>query len=479
MTERERQYKITRMKNCPISDTDRTISDKRSSLMKKINASVLVIDDQEEVLIAARLFLKRHFNEVTTLSNPANIIKTISEKNVGVVLLDMNFRYGYENGKEGIYWMKEIAQIFPDVKIILMTSYADVHTAVEGIKLGAVDYLLKPWENDKLLEIIKHAVKLVRKQSKAATITVDYFTGQSEAILKAYKTAERIAKTDVTTLILGENGTGKFVLAKYIHDQSIRRNQPFVHVDLGSLNENLFESELFGYVKGAFTDAHQDCMGRFEKANTGTIFLDEIGNVPLHLQSKLLQVIQNKEVIRLGESKPRPLDVRIITATNENLQQSVIDRRFREDLYYRINTVSIEIPPLRERREDIIPLLDYFIHYMSHKYGLPEKKVDATIMKKLELYKWSGNIRELQNRVERAVVLAEGDHITLYDMGFSDLDIKMDDKNIAVTLSDVEKNKIQECLIMNDNNISRTAEQLGISRAALYRKMEKYNISNT
>ncbi|QQT25419.1 sigma-54-dependent transcriptional regulator [Sphingobacterium spiritivorum] len=446
--------------------------------MKKVEASVLVVDDQEEVLIASRLLLKRYFEKVNVLYDPRQLLDKIRDCEADVVLLDMNYRMGYENGREGIYRLKEVQEHFPQVRIILMTSFANVETAVEGIKLGSIDYVLKPWDNEKLIDIVKSAVQQLRKAKKIAAPSAPvFFQGNSPEILKVYQMAERVAKTDATVLIQGENGTGKYVLAEYIHKQSARRDHPFVHVDLGSLNENLFESELFGYAKGAFTDAGKDTAGRFEQADGGTVFLDEIGNIPLHLQSKLLQVIQSKSVTRLGESKVRQLDVRIITATNIDLESAVKEKVFREDLYYRIHTVSLYLPALRERSEDIPDMLQFFLKHMTEKYDMEMLHIGDTTLRQLEQYEWRGNIRELQNRIERAVILADQQELTLEHMGFEGALALVKSKE-ETTISDVERNLIIDSLHKYAGNISKAAHELGVSRGALYRKLEKYSIPN-
>lgn len=446
--------------------------------MKKTQATILILDDQEEILIASKLLLKRQFETIITSSDPKKIPQILVENKIDVVLMDMNFRTGYEDGKEGIFWLKEIQHLQPKTKVILMTSYGSLETAVEGLKLGAVDYLLKPWDNEKLVELIKEAIKQHRKAIQTSeTKERPLFLGNSPAIEKVYKVTNRIAKTDATILILGENGTGKSILAKSIHQNSNRNTANFVHVDLGSLNENLFESELFGYKKGAFTDAKEDTVGRFEAANNGTIFLDEIGNLPLHLQAKLLQVIQNKEIIRLGEIKPRQINVRIIVATNTNLEEAVHQGRFREDLYYRINTISVTMPNLNDRKEDIQPFIHYFLSVYAEKYEMEIPTIDETIVNQLEHYKWNGNIRELQNRIERAVILTENNQISIENLGFENFIPKKTTEK-SHNLNEIEKTKIIERLHFFDGNISKTAEDLGVSRAALYRKLEKYNISN-
>ncbi|GEC78548.1 sigma-54-dependent transcriptional regulator [Flavobacterium aquatile] len=447
--------------------------------MKKTQANILVIDDQEDILFAAKMLLKKHFETIHTLNNPKNVVKLLAENPIDVVLLDMNYRIGFEDGREGLYLLKEIKTLSPKTIVILMTAFGKVETAVEGLKNGAFDYVLKPWENEKLVSVVKQAVDESRKQQKKIDKKVvdSFFIGNSETIKKAYSLADKVAKTDANVLILGENGTGKYVMANYIHQQSERRNNTFMAVDLGALSDFIFESELFGYAKGAFTDAKNDTAGRFEMAQNGTIFLDEIGNVPLHLQSKLLQVIQTKTVTRLGESKPRPLNVRIITATNLNLKQEVFQKTFREDLYYRINTMEIILPPLRERKEDKIPLAQFLLEKMIDKYDRNEIVFDEIALTKMEQHAWNGNIREMENRIERAIILCDNNSISASDLDLDEItsyDASQDD----LQLSEIEKNTIEKVLAKNNQNISKSAEELGLSRASLYRRMEKYNISN-
>ncbi|PKB18748.1 sigma-54 dependent transcriptional regulator [Flavobacterium sp. 5] len=448
--------------------------------MKKTNTSILIIDDQEDILFASKMFLKKHFENIFTLNNPKLVVDLLAKNTIDVVLLDMNYRIGFEDGKEGLYLLKEIKTLSPKTVVILMTAFGKVETAVEGLKSGAFDYILKPWENEKLLEVVKQAVEKSRKDQKKLNSNViaddNFFIGNSDAIKKAYSLADKVAKTDANVLILGENGTGKFVLAHYIFSKSERKNGPFIPVDLGSLNSNIFESELFGYAKGAFTDAKIDTAGRFEMAQNGTIFLDEIGNVPLHLQSKLLQIIQTKTVTRLGESKARPLNVRIITATNLNLKQEVTDKNFREDLYYRINTMEIVLPPLRERILDKVPLAEYLLQKMITKYGRDEITFDKRVIEQIEKHAWNGNIREMENRIERAVILCEDNHITVSDLDLEQITIYEDNQE-DIQLSSIEKASVERALLKNNNNISKTAEELGLSRGALYRRLEKYNIT--
>ncbi|MFV8270645.1 sigma-54-dependent transcriptional regulator [Flavobacterium sp. GT2N3] len=447
--------------------------------MKKTNASILVIDDQEDILFASKMLLKKHFENIFTLNSPKNVVELLAKNTIDVVLLDMNYRIGFEDGREGLYLLKEIKTLSPKTVVILMTAFGKVETAVEGLKAGAFDYILKPWENEKLLSVVKNAVDKSRKEQKKSNdieIINEFFVGNSDVIKKAYSLGDKVAKTDANVLILGENGTGKFVLSHHIYCQSDRKDSSFIHVDLGSLNSNIFESELFGYAKGAFTDAKIDTPGRFEMAQNGTIFLDEIGNVPLQLQSKLLQVIQTKTVTRLGESKARPLNVRIITATNLNLKQEIANKNFREDLYYRINTMEIVLPPLRERNEDKIPLANYLLLKIIAKYRRDEITFHEKALEQIEKHAWNGNIREMENRIERAVILCENNQITVSDLDLEQITTYEDNQD-DIQLSSVEKITIEKILFKNNNNITKTAEELGLSRGALYRRLEKYNIS--
>lgn len=447
--------------------------------MRKKQANILVVDDQEEILFSVKMILKKQFENIFTTDNPKKIISILSENPIDVVLLDMNYRIGFEDGREGIHWLKEIKLLSPQTIVILMTGFGKIETAVEGIKIGAFDYVLKPWNNEKLLSTIDNAVNESRKKSKKKIEKSEdkkYFVGVSPKIKQAYSIAEKVAKTDANVLILGENGTGKFVFAEYIHQQSNRKDKPFVHVDLGSLSDNLFESELFGYAKGAFTDAKIDTPGRFETATDGTIFLDEIGNIPLHLQSKLLHVLQTKTVTRLGESKPRNLNVRVISATNSDIKEEVKNKNFREDLLYRINTMEIQLPSLRERKDDIAPMAEFILAQISQKYDQTELQFESNVADYLEKYPWRGNIREMENKIERAVILSENNIISLTDLDILNFeDFQTNDEN---PLSEIEKNAVEKSLFKNQGNISKTAEELGLSRASLYRRIEKYGLKN-
>jgi len=447
--------------------------------MRKKQAQILIVDDQEEILFSAKMILKKHFETIFTTNSPKKIISILSENEINVVLLDMNYRIGFEDGREGIHWFKEIKMLSPQTVVILMTAFGKIETAVEGIKIGAFDYVLKPWHNEKLLETIDKAVAESRKNSKKIVVEKTgkkYFTGTSAKIKQAYSIAEKVARTDANVLILGENGTGKYVFAEFIHQNSERKKQPFVHVDLGSLSDNLFESELFGYARGAFTDAKTDTPGRFEMASNGTIFLDEIGNIPLHLQAKLLHVLQTKTVTRLGESKPRPLNVRIIAATNSDIKAEVKNKTFREDLLYRINTMEIHLPSLRERKDDIVPMAYFILDQIAEKYNQTDWQFEENVSLYLEKYPWKGNIREMENKIERALILAENNTISVHNLDILDFeDIQENDDN---PLSEMEKTAIEKALFKHHGNISKTADELGLSRAALYRRIEKYDLKS-
>ncbi|PWB22069.1 sigma-54-dependent transcriptional regulator [Flavobacterium sp. HTF] len=455
--------------------------------MRKKQAQILIVDDQEEILFSAKMILKKHFENIFTASSPKNIISILNENEINVVLLDMNYRIGFEDGREGIHWLKEIKTLSPNTIVILMTAFGKIETAVEGIKIGAFDYVLKPWHNEKLLEIIDKAVDESRKKNKKTVSEKTentekrYFTGTSPKIKQAYSIAEKVARTDANVLILGENGTGKFVFAEFIHQNSERKNKPFVHVDLGSLSDSLFESELFGYAKGAFTDAKTDTPGRFEMASEGTIFLDEIGNIPLHLQVKLLHVLQTKTVTRLGESKARPLNVRIISATNSDIKTEVKNKTFREDLLYRINTMEINLPSLRERKDDIVPMAHFILDQIAAKYSHGSETsgwhFEENVSPYLEKYPWKGNIREMENKIERALILADGNTISVVNLDILDFEeVQENDEN---PLSEMEKTAIEKTLFKHNGNISKAAEELGLSRAALYRRIEKYDLKNS
>ncbi|OCK51577.1 sigma-54-dependent Fis family transcriptional regulator [Chryseobacterium sp. CBo1] len=447
--------------------------------MRKKEAHILIVDDDEDILFSARVWLKKFFTEVSCLSQPKNILKFLSEQQVDTVLLDMNFRKGFENGQDGLYWMQEIKTLEPQLPIILMTAYGEVELAVEALKNGASDFILKPWNNEKLYASVNLAVDISRKNKKLnqwenISIKANQYQleTQSFEMKDVMEQITRVAPTDANVLLLGENGTGKYVLAEHIHELSERKNQPFVHIDLGSLSENLFEAELFGYKKGAFTDAHQDYAGKIENAENGTVFLDEIGNLPLHLQTKLLSLIQNRKLSRIGESKERLLDVRFIFATNENLKKAVAENRFRKDLYYRINTVELNIPSLKERLEDISNLSEYFLDKYKQKYHKPDLALNEVLISELTHYSWPGNIRELDHCIERSVILSNEKNLKLLMPQPEESESTM----INLNLEEMEEILIKKALKKHRGNISSAAEDLGLSRAALYRRMEKFEL---
>lgn len=447
--------------------------------MRKKEAHILIVDDDEDILFSAKVWLKKFFTQVSILSQPAKILKFLTENQVDTVVLDMNFRKGFESGQDGLYWMTEIKSLEPQLPIILMTAYGEVELAVEALKNGASDFILKPWNNEKLYASVNLAVDISRKNKKLSQWeNINQKTNQyqleslSERMKEVLIQIEKVAPTDANVLLLGENGTGKYVLAEYIHEQSHRKNEPFVHIDLGSISENLFESELFGYKKGAFTDAHQDYAGKIENAQNGTVFLDEIGNLPLQLQTKLLSLIQNKKLSRIGESKERALDVRFIFATNENLKKAVAENRFRQDLYYRINTLEINIPALRDRQEDIAILSQYFMDRYKQKYHKPALELTDDLINELRNYPWPGNIRELDHCLERSVILSTDKKLQLLIPQLEEQESTITNLNI----DEMEEILIRKALKKNLGNISSAAEDLGLSRAALYRRMEKFGL---
>ena len=456
--------------------------------MRKKDATILIVDDDDDILFSARISLKKYFSEIITANNPKKISNHLTATTVDVVLLDMNYRIGFEDGKEGLYWLKHIKEISPETTVILMTAFGSVHIAVNAIKQGATDFILKPWKTEKLYGVVNAGVELARSKQKTTQLQTvqkqqdkdfhqqtEHIIGNSPAMKSAVKLAQKVAPTDANILILGENGTGKYVFAKEIHLQSERKSYPFIHVDLGSLNENLFESELFGYAKGAFTDAQKDCLGRFELAKGGTIFLDEIGNLPLHLQSKLLTVIQNRKITRLGEGKERSLDVRIICATNAPIHTMVDKQTFRQDLLFRINTIELNLPPLRDRKEDIELLAHHFLKKLNQKYRKKIKGFTKEAIRGLHNYNWPGNIREIEHIVERAVIITDNNTILPEDLHFSSKKTTVNQEN-SLNLEETEKLLIQQALEKHHGIISRAAKDLGITRAALYRRLEKHQL---
>lgn len=451
-------------------------------------SKILIIDDDRDVLETARMFLKQQFAMVRIENVPERIPELLSEEEYDVILLDMNFKKGVNDGEEGFYWLEKILSLDPHAVVILITAYGEVDIAVKAMKAGATDFVLKPWKNQKLLGTILASLELRRSRKRVEKlevtqaalredIDVNYtsFIGGSPAIRRIHEMIDRVAATDADVLILGENGTGKELVARALHRKSNRRANVFITVDLGAITETLFESELFGHVKGAFTDARQDKAGRFEIASGGTIFLDEIGNLSLPLQAKLLTVLQQRTVQRVGSSRAIPVDARLISATNMPLNEMVAEKKFRQDLLYRINTVEIRMPSLRERREDIPLLTDHFLRVYGKKYKRPGMKIDKAVMGKLMKYYWPGNIRELQHTIERAVILNENQVIRSAELLIGGSGPRPTPEQ-PTTLEEMEKLFILQSLDQNDGNVSLTARVLGMTRTALYRRMRKHGI---
>ncbi|MDQ3551253.1 MAG: sigma-54 dependent transcriptional regulator [Bacteroidota bacterium] len=447
------------------------------------NASVLVIDDDLDVLTAVRLLLKQEVKEVVTEKNPENIRSILAKQSFDVILLDMNFNSSINTGNEGLFWLRKIKELKSTAAVIMITAYGDIDLAIRSLKEGAFDFVVKPWHNEKLVATISDAAK--NKNSKQAAVKLsaengqsNELVGESDVIHDIFFKIQKIAPTDANILILGENGTGKDLIAKAIHQHSLRADKPYIKVDVGALTESLFESELFGHKKGAFTDAREDRQGRFEAADGGTLFLDEIGNISLYQQAKLLSVLQNRQVIRLGSNEPIPINIRLICATNLPLQELANESRFRKDLIYRINTVEITVPPLRKRGDDILLLAKHFSKIYSNKYLKPQLEFDKSALDKLLNYHFPGNVRELQYAIERAVIMAEGDVLKANDIIFSPIEkaAASEEEVVHTNLSSVEKNTILKVIEKNNGNISKAAKELGITRTALYRRLNKYDI---
>ena len=448
------------------------------------NASILVIDDDTDVLTAVKLLLKPEAAEVVTEKNPENIRSILSRKSYDCILLDMNFTASIHTGNEGLYWLKKIKELRPESAMIMITAYGGIDLAVRSLKEGAADFIVKPWHNEKLMEAIRETLK--RKESGAGTprtVSADSIIGQellgeSEQMRDIFHKIDKIAPTDANILILGENGTGKDLIAKAIHQKSLRARNPFVKVDVGALTESLFESELFGHRKGAFTDAREDRMGRFEAADKGTLFLDEIGNITLQQQAKLLSVLQNRTVTRLGSNQATPIDIRLICATNLPLQELANESRFRKDLVYRINTVEITVPPLRKRIDDIPLLARHFAQLYADKYLKPSMRFEPAALDKLRRYHFPGNVRELQYTIERAIIMAESEVLSADDLIFSPLEsaTPAEQESDETRLSTLEKNTILKVIEKHHGNITKAARELGLTRTALYRRISKYDI---
>lgn len=458
--------------------------------MGKKSGRVLLVDDDEDVLHAARLFLKQHVETIHIEKSPQTIPALLKNESYDVILLDMNFTRDVSSGSEGFYWLNKILEIDPSAVVILITAYGDVQMAVRAIKEGATDFILKPWQNEKLLATLSAALNLrwslvevdsLRSRQKQLSADLDKpfhnFIGISSAMQQVFATIQKVSKTEANILILGENGTGKELVARELHRQSPRTNEVFISVDIASISETLFESELFGHAKGAFTDARENRAGRFEIASGGTLFLDEIGNLPLHLQAKLLTVLEKRRVIRLGTNKPIPIDVRLVCATNMSIQEMVTEKKFRQDLLYRINTVEISLPPLRERLEDIPLLVEHFLEIYSKKYKKSIMRASPTALKKLQKYNWPGNVRELQHTIERVVIMSDSEILQPSDFFFSTPETKEEHLTFEnYNLEEAEKVLIRKAISKHGGNISQAAKELGLTRTSLYRRLEKYDL---
>lgn len=450
---------------------------------------ILMIDDDEDVLLAAKMLLKKQNHHVIIEKNPNKIPFLLNNDTYDVILLDMNFSKDITSGKEGFHWLEQILDRDPQAVVILITAFGDVEMAVRALKQGATDFILKPWQNEKLVATIATAIKLrksyneVDSLKKAKEMLEEQISrpfgdiiGESQAIRDVFSMIDKVAKTDANVLILGENGTGKELIARAIHQRSLRKGESFVSVDMGAITESLFESELFGHKKGAFTDAREDRPGRFELANKGTLFLDEIGNLSLSLQSKLLSALQSRQVTRVGSNQSRPVDIRLICATNMPIHEMIGDGSFRQDLLYRINTVEIRVPPLSERVEDIPLLAKHFLAYYSRKYHKTISSISGEAMSRLKRYAWPGNIRELQHAFERAVIMTDSDNLQESDFLFGRSASAQANASDTLNLDEVEKTAISKALQLHNGNISKAADELGLTRASLYRRMEKYGL---
>lgn len=452
----------------------------------KNKGSILIVDDNPDILTALQLLIGEHFQSVRTEKNPNVIPALLRNETFDIILLDMNFSAGINTGNEGLYWMREIKKTDNTAVIIFITAYGDVPLAVEAIREGAADFIEKPWDDEHLLAIMVKAMEIRKSKVELSNLKLKqkhfreqgdldhiFVPGNSKSMQDINKSIDKVAGTDANVLLLGENGTGKEVIAREIYKRSGRKDEIFIPVDLGSLSESLFESEMFGYVKGSFTDAKTDRAGWFEVASGGTLFLDEIGNLPLHLQSKLLSVIQNRTLNRLGSTRSIPIDIRLISATNKNLFKMVEEKIFREDLLYRINTIVIQIPPLRERVEDIPALIKEFIRKISIRYDKPDLSIESSAVKKLQQYSWPGNVRELYHALEKAAILCDSSSLRSPDFQFSN---ESPMPSSSLNLEENEKLLIMRVLQKSRGSISAAAEMLGISRKTIYNKIKRYGL---
>ena len=451
------------------------------------NGTILIVDDNKSVLASLELLLENEFGTVRTAANPNQITTLLTTTSIDVVILDMNFSAGINNGNEGLYWLKQIHEIRPSLPVVMLTAYGDVELAVKALKNGATDFLLKPWDNQILIRKIKEAYKSNNSKAKSASKATgkqgdtekpskpEMLIGHSPAMLQLIKVVTKVAKTDANILITGENGTGKEMLAREIHRLSPRNSRQMLGIDMGAISESLFESELFGHERGAFTDAYESRPGKFEAANGSSLFMDEIGNLSIALQAKLLTVLQNRNVTRIGSNKVIPVDIRLISATNKDIPEMVKQGLFREDLFYRINTIHIEIPPLRERKEDIVPLAERFIIRFCKQYDKELMKFSPAAKEKLTAHPWYGNIRELEHAIEKVVIINDGLQIPAELFQLSSRKTETSEKNIS-TLEEMEVQMIRKALDACAGNLSAVAAQLGITRQTLYNKMKKFGL---
>lgn len=442
--------------------------------------TIIIVDDNKGVLTAVQILLKNHFSKVVTLTSPVTLTSAIREEKPEVILLDMNFTSGINTGNEGLFWLQEIKKVRPDLPVVLFTAYADIDLAIRGIKEGAADFIVKPWDNQKLISTLQAATASTKNdkkkgKTKETATTTPLYWGESKAMQQLRMLIEKVAGTDANILITGENGTGKEMLAREIHALSNRRQEEMVAVDMGAITESLFESELFGHVKGSFTDAHADRVGKFEAANKSSLFLDEIGNLPYHLQAKLLTALQRRSIVRVGSNSPIPIDIRLICATNRDLQKMVAQEDFREDLLYRINTIHIEIPPLRERKEDIIPLAERFMVRFCKQYDKEQMTFSPLAKEKLTTHPWYGNIRELEHVIEKVVIINDDRQIPAEMFQLSSRKTETQEMSVS-TLEEMEMKMIRKALETCAGNLSAVATQLGITRQTLYNKMKKFGL---
>ena len=448
------------------------------------NAKILAVDDDPDVLVAVKMLLRPEVKEIITEKNPEKILLLLAQNQFDLILLDMNYKSSLNTGNEGIFWLRKIRKINKTVAVIMITAYGDIDLAVRSVKEGANDFVLKPWRNERLLETIENCYQQSiagNKQSTKKTFlkAETSLLGSSETMQDVLYKIEKIAPTDANILILGENGTGKTEVAKLIHQKSLRNQKAFVHADLGSLTESLFESELFGHKKGAFTDAREDRAGRFESAHEGTLFLDEIGNISLPQQAKLLSVLQNREVTRLGTNAPISIDIRLISATNAPIKEMASQNQYRKDLIYRLNTIEIMLPPLRMRGNDVTLLAEYFMKIYGEKYHKNLVEIDEKAKTKLRQYAFPGNIRELQHSIERAVIMADNQVITARDLDLNssiETPVIMSQESLTLRIDEIEKSTILKAIERHEGNITKAARELGLTRTALYRRLGKYDI---